>query len=314
MAKAKLSADEELLGALRKGLGGAILLKEVKKTAKLEAADGMFVAGKASDALIEKAKDDGLIEVKVEEKAVAGSKKVTKVEKAELTPTGRHKVLSIDSPKQQLETLAVAVSKLTDQLAKLNAAVPTGDGLEGAFQTFTFAAQRKFEAFLGELQTDFAAQFKKESGPDMGSMQTLAATLLGEVKHAVAKATDAIGAEPEPRPKLPPVVPPVVVPPVVVPPVPPSQDDLATVLKDTYELLCLFEEFRRDKIVELPSMYHETKKKLPSLTVAEFHSELMKLWDERQLELKILNEVTLAKEPALGIEMNDALYYYVMWK
>jgi len=200
MAKAKLSADEELLGALRKGLGGAILLKEVKKTAKLEAADGMFVAGKASDALIEKAKEDGLIEVQEIVTSPEGAKKVTKAQQAVLTPSGRHKVLSVDSPKQQLETLAVAVSKLTDQLTKLNAAVPTGDGLEGAFQTFTFAAQRKFEAFLGELQTDFAAQFKKESGPDMGSMQTLAATLLGEVKHAVAKATDAARTRSSPTP------------------------------------------------------------------------------------------------------------------
>ncbi len=98
-------------------------------------------------------------------------------------------------------------------------------------------------------------------------------------------------------------------------PTPPSAAPLTlpVALRNAYDRLCRFIEFK-DGVVELPRLYHETRKFLPNLTVKEFHDELMALWQRRELELHVLNEVHMAAEPDKGIDHNNKLYYYARWK
>jgi outer membrane murein-binding lipoprotein Lpp len=88
---------------------------------------------------------------------------------------------------------------------------------------------------------------------------------------------------------------------------------LESTIKQAYDKLCLFIEFK-DGMVELPRLYHETRKTLPELTVSDFHKELMELWGRRELQLHVLNEVYKAAEPDKGIHHNNLLYYYLLWK
>jgi hypothetical protein len=53
---------------------------------------------------------------------------------------------------------------------------------------------------------------------------------------------------------------------------------------------------------------------LPHLSVEALHRELQTLWDRRELELKVLNEVRLATEPDKAITRGENLYYYVYWQ
>jgi hypothetical protein len=93
----------------------------------------------------------------------------------------------------------------------------------------------------------------------------------------------------------------------------PAPLSLSNALRTAYERLCRFVEFK-DGVVELPRLYHETRKTFPSLSVKEFHDELMALWQRKEVELHVLNEVHLAAEPDKGIEHNNKLYYYARWK
>ena len=114
-----------------------------------------------------------------------------------------------------------------------------------------------------------------------------------------------------PEPLVPPTTPPpVVVDPPRLPPV--LAKDFRTVLKESYDELCLYVEFR-DKLVEMPRLYHEVKSRKPDLSVQQFHDELWQMAGERKLQLHPLNEVRLAKEPELAINREDRLYYFVIW-
>ncbi len=95
-------------------------------------------------------------------------------------------------------------------------------------------------------------------------------------------------------------------------PEPPGGRRLRDVLHAAYERLCHFREFE-DGMVELPRLFHEARKKLPGLTVEEFHRELDELWSGREVSLHILNEVGRASEPDKALRRDDALYYYVFW-
>jgi hypothetical protein len=120
------------------------------------------------------------------------------------------------------------------------------------------------------------------------------------------------------KPTTPPPPTPAVVTPAPTPVTPPAPGpaplaDLRTVLKEAYDHLCKFPEFR-DKLVELPSLYHETTERMPGLTPEVFQNELWQMSREYLIELHVLNEVYLAKEPHLAIQRNDRLYYYARWK
>jgi hypothetical protein len=110
---------------------------------------------------------------------------------------------------------------------------------------------------------------------------------------------------------------PAVPPPVVAPKTISSPESPASsprdVLHRAYDKLCLLVDFR-DGLVELPRLYHEARKTLPTLNVEDFHRELRSLWQAREIELHILNEVRSAAEPDLGIWRDNHLYYYIFWR
>jgi hypothetical protein len=92
-----------------------------------------------------------------------------------------------------------------------------------------------------------------------------------------------------------------------------TRERLRQVLREQYGYLRQLVEYE-DGIVPLPRLYDKTREVLPGLGVAAFHDELQALWNERRIELHILNEVHRAEKPELGIRRKDALYYYVFWK
>ena len=103
-------------------------------------------------------------------------------------------------------------------------------------------------------------------------------------------------------------------PPPVAPPVPGADaPELGAALRAAYDHLCKFVEFR-DRLVELPRLYHEARKRLPALTVEAFHGELSRLSRAYLVELHVLNEVRTAEEPHLAILRDGRLYYYARWK
>lgn len=97
------------------------------------------------------------------------------------------------------------------------------------------------------------------------------------------------------------------------PPVPAETVSLDAALREAYEKLRWNVEYR-DGLVELPHLYHEVRKSLPRLAVADYHAKLLELWNSRRVELHILNEVRTASEPDKAILRNDRLYYYLLWK
>lgn len=97
----------------------------------------------------------------------------------------------------------------------------------------------------------------------------------------------------------------------VKPPVSPT--NLRGELREAYEYLCRFEEFR-DRLVEIRRLYFEMTKRQPGLSVADFHRELEAMSNEWLIELHQINEVQLAQDRHLAIERNDRLYYYIRWK
>jgi hypothetical protein len=98
-----------------------------------------------------------------------------------------------------------------------------------------------------------------------------------------------------------------------VKPGPVAARDLESSLKRVYEELRLLVRYQ-DGLVELPELYDEVQKVLPGLTIVDYHRELLKLEQQRKVELHILNEVRLAQEPEKAINRNDAVYYYLLWK
>ncbi len=97
------------------------------------------------------------------------------------------------------------------------------------------------------------------------------------------------------------------------PPSPAVPALLRDLLRRKYDYLRRLVEFQ-DGLVELPRLYEKAHEEVPGLTVRQFHDELLKLWDERAIELHILNEVRSAGHPEQGIRRGDALYYFVLWK
>jgi hypothetical protein len=95
-------------------------------------------------------------------------------------------------------------------------------------------------------------------------------------------------------------------------PAAPKQASQAEVLRQAYRTLRQFHEFS-DGLVPIPRLYHEARRSLPGLSVEAMHRELQALWDGRQLELKVLNEVRLATEPDKAIHRGENLYYFVYW-
>jgi hypothetical protein len=87
---------------------------------------------------------------------------------------------------------------------------------------------------------------------------------------------------------------------------------LRTVLKSAYDDLRSLAAYE-DGLVPLPKLYYQAKDSMPTLTIDAFHKELQRLWDDRTLELQILNEVRTASDTDKAIRRGDNLYYFVLW-
>ncbi|MDW8244851.1 MAG: hypothetical protein RMJ88_16735 [Thermogemmata sp.] len=89
--------------------------------------------------------------------------------------------------------------------------------------------------------------------------------------------------------------------------------NLQDIIKKAYDDLCLDPDFH-DRLVEIWRLYHWLRRKIPSLTIQEFHNELLRMEKDRVVELQALNEVQRAKEPELAIRRNERLLYYLYWR
>jgi hypothetical protein len=135
---------------------------------------------------------------------------------------------------------------------------------------------------------------------------------LQAIQAAIAPLRSALAEAPPTAPTPPPPLVPTTAP--ERPPAPaPSGERLSNVLQQKYEYLCQLVEYE-DGLVALPALFDRVREAIPGLTTAEFHAELQRLWDARQVELHILNEVRDAQRLDLAIRRNDAVYYFVLWR
>jgi hypothetical protein len=98
-------------------------------------------------------------------------------------------------------------------------------------------------------------------------------------------------------------------------PTPAVKPALRDALRAAYDRRCLFVG-NEDGVVKLADLYAEAKRTRPDLTVEAMHRELRSLWEGRELELSVLNEVHDASEPdkEKGIWRDGKLYYFIYWK
>jgi hypothetical protein len=99
------------------------------------------------------------------------------------------------------------------------------------------------------------------------------------------------------------------------PPAPAAQPSVRDALRAAYDKRCLFVG-NEDGVVKLADLYAEAKRVRPDLTVEAMHRELRSLWESRELELSVLNELHDASEPdkEKGIWRDGKLYYFIYWK
>lgn len=93
---------------------------------------------------------------------------------------------------------------------------------------------------------------------------------------------------------------------------PSKTTDLRSDIQRAYRKCTHYAEYE-DGTVDIPRLYHETKRLRPGVALEELHAELLALWDERQVELGVNNDSRAAKEPDKGIRRDGRLLYYVSW-
>ncbi len=91
---------------------------------------------------------------------------------------------------------------------------------------------------------------------------------------------------------------------------PSSDDNLAAIILEGYDELRLRDEYR-DGIIDIPRLFQKTLRERPSLTIEQFHDELLRLRDQSKLELRIANEPHHVDHPEWAIRRDDTLFYYV---
>jgi hypothetical protein len=232
--------------------------------------------------------------------------KSSKVDVLDLTPEGEEVLRQAARPEVLAATTAAQAATLRQQLEqdreKLRAEVLAALAEKGKGKP---DAAAKGHAALSGIVGKLAEQLEKiEAALQAGSAQPILqkideafATLRARLERAVPS-----GASAEPRP-------PAQAAPLVSSAPTPS---LRGVLRQAYDDLCQLIEFQ-DRLVPLPRLYHQARQALAGLSVEAFHSELQSLWDQRVLELQILNEVRTAAEPDKAIRRGDNLYYFVLW-
>jgi hypothetical protein len=293
--------------------------------------DALFPSGAKGKQAAQQAIDQGYLTTRKQQvPPPSGKGKSKEVVVGELTDKGRHFILEVASPKVVLEALLPAVQALSRPTAP--AGGPNLEALRAEQEKATRACVKAIEDAGTKLQKAIEAAFAKMEqavlkavpapgaapvvnvGPVLAALQA-ALTRVGATvptssspsgpSAGPAPALSGAGAEQRAVPSAKPE--PSATPPAV------TSETLRSEIHRAYDHLCLFQEFR-DKLVEIPRLYHETVRRVPGLSVDRFHQELESLSRERQLELHKLNEVHAAKERHLAIEKDDRLYYYVFWK
>jgi hypothetical protein len=318
-----------ILDGLRKALSGQKPL--------LGKGDCLFPDTVKGRPLAQAAVDQGYLITRTETVPPSGRKKGKEVVIGELTEKGRQYVLEVESPKEVLQALLPAVQTLAEGHTQQSKSDTLRPELEKATQACVKAIEGAFAKLQKTVETAFAklqetvvkalpAPFAKleeavvkvlpapapkpflDPGPVLSALQaalTRVAVPSGStpsVPSQSAPPTHQSSAVEEAAPK------PITTPAPVV-----ESGQLREAIRQAYDHLCLFVEFR-DKLVEIPRLYHETVRRSPDVTLERFHRELEALSDERKVELHKLNEVHMAKERDLAIEKDDRLYYYVFWK
>jgi hypothetical protein len=307
-----------ILDGLRKALAGPKTL--------FGKADALFPSGAKGKPQAEAAIEQGYLISRSETIPTPPGKrgKPKEVVVGELTDKGRQYVLEADSPKRILESLLPGVQAL----AARQTSQPRADDFRPELEKVTQACVRAIEDGFAKLQKSVEAACTKleqavmkalptpETGPPLDPRPVLAALEAALSRVSLPAPPGAAATTPGPIPSPPAL-------PVPSPPTPTVQEvkprqaipaeQLRAAIRQAYDHLCLFVEFR-DKLVEIPRLYHEAVQQLPGLQVERFHRELEALSAERKVELHKLNEVHMAKERALAIEKDDRLYYYVYWK
>jgi hypothetical protein len=293
------SEDVALLDGLRKALAGP---------KPLGGKGDCLFPGKKLEKAAQEAVDRGYIMTRTKTIPAAGRKKAQDVVVAELTEKGRQFVLDTDSPKAILQALLPSVQSLAAEHTQQRQV----DALHAELQKTTQECVKAIEKAFAKMEAAVAKALPAPvTGPSFDAQP-----LLNALQQTLARVTAPSSAGTNVAPPAPPT------PPVRPPdqPKPPAEstsritsEQLRQALRQAYDHLCLFVEFR-DKLVEIPRLYHETVRHLPGVSVERFHRELDALSAEWKVELHKLNEVHAAKERELAIERDDRLYYYVFWK
>jgi hypothetical protein len=296
LAKTPTADDDALLAGLRAALAGP---------RPVSGKGGLFPATAMGRGLAQAAVDRGYLVTGTESVPPARGKGAPKpVVVAELTEAGRRHVLGADSPRAVLESLLGAVNSLASPTPP-----PVGDP-RPELERATAACVRAIEDGFARLQKSVEAALARldqavvkalPAGPPIDPRPVLAA--IRSALDRIAPATPGPAPAGAPGPRSPETHDP----PAGLP------DRVRAALREAYDELCLYVEFR-DRLVELPRLYHEAARRLPGLTPARFHRELEALSAERRVELHKLNEVHRAQERDLAIERDGRLYYYVFWK
>jgi hypothetical protein len=307
-----------VLDGLRKALTGpkSLLGKD----------DCLFPNTAKGKPLAQAAVDQGYLITRTETVPPSGrQKKGKEVVIGELTEKGRQHILEVDSPKSVLQALLPAVQALAEGPKQQ----PKTDNLRPELERATQACVKAIEGAFARLQKTVEDAFAKLQGAVVKALPSSASTpsldpgpILAALHAALARmevpmgATAAVPLSPRPAQGATgpaPAAEEVIHKPTGAAAPAISTEQFRSAIRQAYDHLCLFVEFR-DKLVEIPRLYHETVQRLPGLAVERFHQELEALSNERKVELHKLNEVHMAKERELAIEKDDRLYYYIFWK
>ncbi len=323
--------DPSILAGLRKALAGPQPLQAKG------AADGLFPAAKKGKPLADAAVTKGWLAERKELRA-SGAKGKTQKEVVvgwELTEAGRRHLAEADSPRPILEALLPVLQRIADRPAAPQAG-PSAESFGRAVEDATATCVRAIEESFTRLQKSIEGEFERlhsAVGTSQDKLRPAVQAALGGLQATLADATPAatvtpksdgelaavlpvlravltkLGGQsaltppPPPRPPEPSVTPPTTV-------IPPGR--VRETIEAAYRELCLFVEFR-DKLVEIPRLYQEVARRLPGLTVRQFHDAVEALQAERRVDLKVLNEVRAAKNPEQAIRKDDRLYYFLIW-
>ena len=82
-------------------------------------------------------------------------------------------------------------------------------------------------------------------------------------------------------------------------------------IKESFNKLSRFVEYRNGPVA-IPHMFNDIKETNGDASLEDFKQELLRMWNDGEVELMILNEVREAVNPEWAISHDGALYYYIV--